>query len=205
MSRKLLDQGRQDLWPSNTPTARNSDFDPYVHLYGAVADVGAAAYRDLDKDDVESTKEFISALTTSIQHCPTSHLAVYLRKTQDLIQVWVEDAEEKMQSRDEPLKSLHREVVQLWQEVSKAIERLPQQDGQALLHLETLLTAGFVSRRRSIVNISIETWNKTFGKQDSLQYPPNLEQALRRLRNSVELSLPSLEVRKEDAVSTHAK
>ncbi|XP_014557158.1 hypothetical protein COCVIDRAFT_37267 [Bipolaris victoriae FI3] len=199
MSRKLLDQGRQNLWPSNQFTGRNADFDPYVHLYGAVAAVSTAAYRDLDRDDVESRKDFLSALAMSIQHCPTSQLAVYLRKTQVWITVWIEDPEEKMQSRDEPLKNLHREVVRMWQEVSKAIERLPRKDSQTLLHLETLITAGFVSRRRSIVNISIETWNSTFGKEDSLQYPANLEQALRRLRGSVDLSLPSLEVRKEDA------
>ena len=203
MSRKLLDQGRQNLWPSNQATGRNADFDPYVHLYGAIAVVSAAAYRDLDRDDVESRKDFLSALATSIQHCPTSQLAVYLRKTQYWITVWIEDPEEKMQSRDEPLKSLHREVVRMWQEVSKAIERLPRRDSQTLLHLETLITAGFVSRRRSIVNISIETWNSTFGKEDSLQYPASLEQPLRCLRGSVDLSLPSLEVRKEDAVSIH--
>jgi hypothetical protein len=91
-------------------------------------------------------------------------------------------------------------VVNLWAEVAKAIERLPRKDGQILLHLEPLITAGFVSRRRSIVNISIATWNKTFGQEESLRYPSRLEQALRRLRNTVELSLPSLQPQDEDAV-----
>jgi hypothetical protein len=68
------------------------------------------------------------------------------------------------------------------------------------VHLELLITAGFVSRRRGIVNISIETWNKTFGQAESLRYPARLEQALRRLRTAVELSLPSLDARDEDAV-----
>lgn len=77
-------------------------------------------------------------------------------------------------------------------EVAKAIERLPRKDGQTLSLLEPLITAGFVSRRRDIVNISIATWNKTFGREESLRYPTQLEQALRRLRNTVELSLPSL-------------
>jgi len=109
MSRKVMDQGRQNLWPSNT-AARSHDIDPYVHLYGAVTSVGSAAYRDLDKDDVEPTKGFLSALSTSVQHCSTSHLAGYLRKIQDAIQVWVKDPEKKMQSKEEPMKSLHREV-----------------------------------------------------------------------------------------------
>lgn len=86
-------------------------------------------------------------------------------------------------------------------EVSNAIERLPRKDGQILIHLEPLITAGFVSRRRSIVNISIAIWNKTFGKEESLRYPSRLEMALRRLRATVELSLPSLEDRTGDIVS----
>jgi hypothetical protein len=84
--------------------------------------------------------------------------------------------------------------------VTRAIERLPRKDSQILVHLEPLITAGFVSRRRGIVNISIETWNKTFGQAESLRYPSRLEQALRRLRTAVELSLPSLDARDEDTV-----
>ena len=91
----------------------------------------------------------------------------------------------------------------MWEEVNKAVERLPRKDSQTLLHLQALITAGFLSRRRSIVNISIATWNATFGKEDSLRYPTRLEQALRQLRNSVELSLPSLEVQEDDAVSAY--
>jgi hypothetical protein len=96
------------------------------------------------------------------------------------------------------------QVVNLWTEVNKAIERLPRKDAQILLHLETLITAGFLSRRRSIVNISITTWNNTFGKEESLRYPSRLEHALRQMRSTVELSLPSLQLREDDAVSKHA-
>ena len=93
------------------------------------------------------------------------------------------------------------QVMILWREVNKAIERLPRKDSQILLHLEPLITAGFLSKRRGIVNTSIITWNNTFGKQVTLRYPPRLEQAVRQLRNTVELCLPSLEVHDDDAVS----
>lgn len=82
----------------------------------------------------------------------------------------------------------------MWTEVNKALERLPRKDAQILSHLETLITAGFMSRRRGIVNLSITTWNNTFGKEESLRYPPRLEKALRRLRKFVELSLPSMQI-----------
>jgi hypothetical protein len=81
------------------------------------------------------------------------------------------------------------------------MERLPRKDGQILLHLEPLITAGFLSRRRGIVNMSIATWNATFGKEVTLRYPTQLEQALQRLRNTATLSLPSLDVQEAHVVS----
>ncbi|KAF3038223.1 hypothetical protein E8E11_000304 [Didymella keratinophila] len=173
ISRRVLDQGRQTLWPSSPAAGRNHDFDPYNHLYSAVASVGTAAYDNFGSVDVESTKGFLAALGFSIKNCSTSLLAVYLRKIQ--------------------------EVVNLWREVNEAIERLPRKDGQVLLHLESLITAGFVSRRRDIVNASITTWNKTFGKEGSLKYPLRLEAVLRRLRGSVDLVLPSLAIKDDES------
>ena len=84
------------------------------------------------------------------------------------------------------------QVVNLWQTISGAIERLPRKDSQLLTTLEPLLTAGFVSRRRAILNISIKSWNATFGQESSLRYPSKLEEALQQLRHAVEISVPSL-------------
>ncbi|KAJ4350586.1 hypothetical protein N0V95_004637 [Ascochyta clinopodiicola] len=201
ISRRVLDQGRHTLWPSSPATGRNHDFDPYNHLYNAVSSVGSAAYNELDSVDVESVRNFLLALSASIKNCPTSLLAVYLRKTQEVVRIWVEDSQRKLQNKEPVSKALQREVVSLWKEVSEAIERLPRKDSQVLLHLEPLVTSGFVSRRRKIVNISIATWNKTFGKEDSLRYPPRLEAVLRRLHMSVELLLPSLDFEGDTAVS----
>ncbi|KAH7093306.1 Rap1-interacting factor 1 N terminal-domain-containing protein [Paraphoma chrysanthemicola] len=199
-SRRILEQSRQTLWPSSPAPGRRTDFDPYTHLYKAISSVGAAAYQQLHGEQAEASGRFIKALAISVKDCSTPHLAVYLRKTQEVIRTWVEDPARKLQNTEQPMKAVHREVIGLWTEVCNAIERLPRKDAQILLHLEPLLTAGFVSRRRSIVNISIVTWNKTFGKEDSLRYPAHLEQALRRLRPTVEIVLPSLEPCEEDAI-----
>jgi hypothetical protein len=109
-SRRSLEQGRQVLWPSSPAIGRQSDFDPYNHIYGVIVSVGSAAYQSLSNDKNEATREFLAALATSITDCTTSHLAVYLRKTEDAIRTWVEDADRKMQSSEKPLKALHREV-----------------------------------------------------------------------------------------------
>ncbi|KAH6633064.1 Rap1-interacting factor 1 N terminal-domain-containing protein [Boeremia exigua] len=191
ISRRVLDQGRQTLWPSSPAGARNHDFDPYNHLYSAVNSAGSAAYDELGTDNVESTRTFLVALGVSIKSCSTSLLAVYLRKVQEVIRTWVEDPQRKLQNKAPVSKTFQREVVSLWREVNEAIERLPRKDSQVLLHLEPLITSGFVSRRRKIVNISIATWNKTFGKEENLRYPPRLEKVLRRLHKTVDLALPS--------------
>jgi hypothetical protein len=110
ISRRVLDQGRQALWPSSPAAGRNHDFDPYNHLYSAVAIVGTAAYDDFSSVDVESTKGFLAALGFSIRNCSTSLLAVYLRKIQEVIRVWVEDSGRKLQTTEPNAKALHREA-----------------------------------------------------------------------------------------------
>ena len=82
------------------------------------------------------------------------------------------------------------------------MHKLPRNNPQILVHLEALITSGFVSRRRGIVDSSIASWNATFGREAELTYPPRLEQALRRLITTVELSLPGLDMRTGEKVIT---
>jgi hypothetical protein len=108
--RRNLEQARQALGPSSPAVRRHADFDPYNYLYGAIVSIGHGAYNNLSSEDAEATGDFLAALSTSIKDCTTSHLAVYLRKTQDAIREWVEDASGKLQSSAQPLKALHLEV-----------------------------------------------------------------------------------------------
>ncbi|KAF2642874.1 hypothetical protein P280DRAFT_540852 [Massarina eburnea CBS 473.64] len=199
ISRRTIEQARQELWPSSPNPGRNVDFDPYNFFYTATIAIGSAAYRELSAYDTEEIRGFLRALANSIRSCSIAMLAVYLRRIQETICLWVEDVDKRMQVKEQPIKDLHTEVVNLWKEACAAVERLPNKNSQTLAHLEPLITAGFSSRRHSIIIRSVATWNATFGKQDTLQYPTRLENALRQLRNAVELSLPSLEGRETDA------
>jgi hypothetical protein len=113
MSRRHLEESRHVLWPSFQAARRQSDIDSYNHLYSAITLVGAAAYRDIGSADVELLSEFLAALAYSIKSCSASHLTVYLRKTQDVVQRWVEDSDRKMQSAEQHSKSLHRQVCRI--------------------------------------------------------------------------------------------
>lgn len=110
ISRRVLDQGRQALWPSSPAAGRNQDFDPYNHLYSVVASVGSAAYQKLTSEAHEMTDGFLIALASSIKNCSTSLLAVYLRKTQEVVRIWVEDPERKLQNKEPIFKALHHRV-----------------------------------------------------------------------------------------------
>lgn len=71
-----------------------------------------------------------------------------------------------------------------------SVEELPRHDTMSLKILEALIVAGLRSRRQRIANRTIEMWNKTFGAQDSLEYPPLVEERLRRIRLVADLRLP---------------
>ncbi|KAF1956993.1 hypothetical protein CC80DRAFT_411578 [Byssothecium circinans] len=198
ITRRTVEQARQELWPSSSNPGRSVDFDPYKYFYTSVITIGNAAYLELSADDADEVRGLLTALANSIRLCSVAMLAVYLRKVQETICLWVQDVEKRMQVKEQPLKDLHTNVLNLWKDVCAALERLPNKNSQTLAHLEPLITAGFTSRRRGIVERTIATWNATFGKQDTLQYPAQLEQTLRRQRTTAHLSLPSLEIGKVD-------
>lgn len=70
------------------------------------------------------------------------------------------------------------------------LRSLPQTDTTLLKALESLLTAGFSSPQRAIVNATIDFWNSTFGSQETLEYPQKLETVLRARLAETELILP---------------
>lgn len=122
-------------------------------------------------------------MATAVENASISLLAVFLRKIQPMLKLWIQDPDRKLGKKE------HRA---LWQNVCEAIKKLPRKDSAMLVVLEPLILAGFSSRRRKIVNIAIQTWNETFGKDPNLRYPAQLEQYLQKLRGLVDLELPNL-------------
>lgn len=110
VARRIVEQGRHNLWPSSSLTGRSADFDPYHHLYDVIVSVGCAAYQKLDPSEALMTSNFLEALAASVRQCPSSLLAVYLRKIQETIRWWVEDPEKKLQSKTTWSKALHVSV-----------------------------------------------------------------------------------------------
>lgn len=198
VTRRALEVGRKALWSASSAPSKSSDFDTYHHFYAAIKLVASSAYQQMETQDMHALKRFLTALTHSIKTCNISHLGLYLRKIQDSVTIWVEDSERKLQSGSASVKEVYDEVENLWRAASEAIRKLPKKDSAMLVALEPLITSGFVTRRRRLVNISVESWNDSFGKLDNLRYPSRLELVLQRLAKLVHLSLPSLQRHESD-------
>ena len=76
-------------------------------------------------------------------------------------------------------------------------------DSYFLGTLEEFLIAGFRSRHRSMVNSMITTWNVSFAKADTLEYPVSLRAVLTKLRPTVDIELPGFVDDDASEVSTH--
>ncbi|KAH7032382.1 Rap1-interacting factor 1 N terminal-domain-containing protein [Macrophomina phaseolina] len=188
--RRAVEQARRILWGVSTGPQKPSDFDPFNHLYNMIVSRLQASYDGLENLRGDLIIGFSTALGTLVQRWPVSFTTMLLRRIQDGIAIWVEDAQQKLAGDAVEAQGGREAVYTLWNMVMTSVEQLPKHDTMLLKVLDTLIVAGLRSRRQRIVNRTIETWNKTFGGQKSLQYPVGVEKGLRRLRAVVELQLP---------------
>lgn len=79
----------------------------------------------------------------------------------------------------------------LWASIADGIRKLPRHDSMTLQSLATIISAGLESRRKVIVNNSIQAWNDTFGAQDSLEYPARVRVVMKKLRPIADINLPN--------------
>lgn len=78
-------------------------------------------------------------------------------------------------------------------------QRMGPHDGNSLSSLSLFWCSGFCSPSRKIAFATIVEWNRTFGLQESLQYPDNVKRVLKYLRQIASISLPSLEQDEDDS------
>ncbi|KAK7526338.1 Rap1-interacting factor 1 N terminal-domain-containing protein [Phyllosticta citriasiana] len=191
--RKSLDTARKALWGVCDGPQKPSVFDPYNHLYRMVVSQLHFAYENLDKLHPQLVIDFVSSLAALLQRWPASNTAIMLRKIQEGIALWVEDRDKKLEGEGEDSKAGKRAVDSFWTVVMVVVVQLPRKDTMLLKALEHLIASGLNSRQRCVVNRTVENWNRSFGKERTLEYPPKVEKALRRLRPylGVELELPN--------------
>ena len=90
----------------------------------------------------------------------------------------------------------------IFETVEKSIDSAPRFDSSSLLEIQDLLTSCLRSRRKSILNRSILTWNRTFGAASSLKYPEALLKVLFKLKDVADIQLPGIENIQDPEVSS---
>ncbi|KAK8210480.1 Rap1-interacting factor 1 N terminal-domain-containing protein [Phyllosticta capitalensis] len=188
--RRSLDSARKVLG-AGPPKA--GLFDPSDHLYKMIVLQLKYAYENLNPLDAQSVIDFVTSLADLLKRWPSSYTAIMLRKIQEGIAVWVEDKDKKLEGDGEDANTGKHSVESFWSVVMMVLMQVSRHDSVLLKALKDLIASGLNSRQRRVVNRTVETWNNTFGKEATLDYPPQVEKALRRLRPhlGVDLELPS--------------
>ncbi|KAF8468891.1 Rap1-interacting factor 1 N terminal-domain-containing protein [Kalaharituber pfeilii] len=179
---------------------RNLNTEPYDNLYSMINQFLVTSYQmSDDKNATTAVKRFVTAVVEFIRRCPRGSVLKLLKMIQDGVAIWMADQKNILVIRESELVN---EVHSLWAGITEAIRQLPRYDSYVLQYLTTLIASGLESRRKSIVNNTIKTWNTTFGAQKSLEYPSRVRIVMKKLRPVADINLPTFPEDIEEIVPT---
>jgi len=191
LTQKMLNQAQKALWkhrPISSTEAGHGYFDSFCTMMDTMIN---ASYM-LTPADLPTVEVFLSALSgyLSSGRCPSPE--ALLRRCQSGLALWAKQGDSPVALQIQSKFHLRIPVFHLWSSILAVIERLPRKDSALLDNIGNLICSGFQSRSKSIAGATVAIWNRSFGVQDYLEYPPQLEQTLRRLQPFVDITLPSL-------------
>ena len=212
-----MERSRKAVWGVASTCRKSATFDPLDKTYDLVSHFLTTSYQETDTVKSQSNRRFLDAVLLLLQRVPLSLLAIFLKRVQSDLAVWVKDEGRKLHlkrhffPKTRPNVSLSPrskawnladrvKIVELWSAFTGAIETLPNRDSSMLRILEPLILSGFQSKHRAVVNETIRMWNDTFGCVELLEYPDCLGHYLQRLRSFVDLRLPGLRETSEEDV-----
>ena len=206
-TRQSLDQAQKLLWGVALASHKSSTYDPYEHVNTLIADLLIALYNNIeqpDDGDPDGLRVFFTSVLEFLEKMPTSLLPTALRTTQNGFFIWIADGARKTSENKvvnamvsiegiKPCKQLLKlpQVHDAWNTLLRLLRTLPMKDSNLLRAMEPLLIAGFSSPHRSLVQETIVFWNETFGLEQSLQYPDQLESVLRAWLVDADINLPT--------------
>ncbi|OAX84236.1 hypothetical protein ACJ72_01398 [Emergomyces africanus] len=148
-------------------------------LYAAITDI-----------DSGCLVRFLDATTKLIDRCPASFGLALLGETQISLGLWLTDPDGLLTNRSDVDDSIIISARALTSSITKLLQKSAELEDAPLQKLSMLITSGLESRHKFTVNLFIKLWNNSFGSKESLEYPENVETALRRLQPFVHLLLP---------------
>ncbi|KAK2745861.1 hypothetical protein FQN57_003474 [Myotisia sp. PD_48] len=133
---------------------------------------------------------FFENIVKWLEICPSSFRTTLLERLQTGIAPWLEDKERRLTIEAGADKRILASIRSLKSGVLNTLKSIENCNSDLLCRLDILLTSGFSSHHKSMVNGFISVWNASFGLQETLAYPTSLEPILRGLNSYVGLQLP---------------
>ncbi|KAL8808328.1 MAG: hypothetical protein Q9182_000148 [Xanthomendoza sp. 2 TL-2023] len=196
-SRQDLERAQKQLWGPSPSLPRDTSPNPFDLIYSMVEHLLLLTYASLQPASQTAVLELITSINFFLESCPLSMKAVCLEKLQKGLAVWIEDSD-AIVSRSSDLQS---NVKTLCKTVLASLKVVPKPDSFCLSRLQDLITSGFQSRHKRVVNEWITAWNQTFGRAETLEYPVTLRIVLKKLRPTVDIELPGFVEEEESEVS----
>ncbi|KAK2777829.1 hypothetical protein FQN53_002053 [Emmonsiellopsis sp. PD_33] len=148
-------------------------------------------YEDLRHIEPVQVVKLCDSMAKFCDRCPSKIGPRFLEKTQGSLGLWLADRSAFLTSRNQIDKSVLASAQSLIRSTANLLQQSSNTHPTLLQQLSILVTSGLESRHKSTVNIFIKLWNNSFGTLLTLEYPENVERALRRLKPFVHLLLPN--------------
>ncbi|KAI4722639.1 hypothetical protein E4T48_01138 [Aureobasidium sp. EXF-10727] len=188
-NKQQMDEARRSLWNTHLPYSKQTSFEPFNHVYELVNSALVISYGGTDETS-QCLAQLVEAVRDFLSKCPLSLFASpALRRVQHGLSLIIKD-EGRVLAGSKEASDVFSKVLALWQSILEQLKNLPS-NKTLLKALDELFAAGLNSTHRDIINLTVSFWNTTFGQLDSLEYPSQVEQAMRRLQPLVELDLPT--------------
>ncbi|KAK7420167.1 hypothetical protein QQZ08_010523 [Neonectria magnoliae] len=190
--RQAVEAARRRLWGAPPTTSRASTFDPFDNLYKLQEQSMKFLYDNSAKsDDQAPFASYIDAISGFMTATFPQTGVKALSKLQDGLCPWIQDDKAQVKLSDESPVPIALRT--LWDTVCNHLVSLGHLENKDLNLIEALISAGFKSKHRYVVNKMAETWNTIFRDEESLDCSDSLKAIIHALRPRVDVSFPGIE------------
>ena len=91
-SRQILERAQRVLWGTGLNPQKSQSLDPFNNLYAMVDTSLGAMYQRLESEASATMISFLAAVTSFVSTCPFSLKVILLKRVQQGLGLWIEDA-----------------------------------------------------------------------------------------------------------------
>ncbi|KAF5628461.1 Telomere length regulator rif1 [Fusarium sp. NRRL 52700] len=189
--RQAIEAARRRLWGAPPTASRSSSFDPFQYLYQLQTQSMKYFYENEAECNDQKMGAYFEAVNAFILAAFSQNGIKTLPKLQTGLVPWIQDEKaHKILRSDSPVSG---SVRTLWDNICGQLLTLGRLEDTVLNTVEPLVSAGFRSKHRHVLNKMAETWNTLVKDEESLDCSESLKSIISSLRPRVDVSFPGME------------